>query len=161
MLRTHTDPAVRALKLCSTRGGDDRRRSVAEAEGNAGLAAAGADGAGDIGAQIAPLVDLSDVSPVARKSRALSEGLWGLAFVAAFARSTDAECVRLVEGLSKGVGLVLLAVPMIEAFTFTQAQFRRIIIKYLGLAGDISVLHTHHLLGTVAMASSAFSRGRQ
>ena len=33
----HTDPAVRALKLSSTRGGDDRRRSVAEAEGDAGL----------------------------------------------------------------------------------------------------------------------------
>ncbi len=59
------------LKLSSTLGGDDRRRSVAEAEGDAGLAAAGADGAGDIGAKIAPLADLSDFSPVAGKSRAL------------------------------------------------------------------------------------------
>ena len=49
---------------------------MAEAEGDAGLAAAEADGAGDIGAQIAPLVDLSDFSPIAGKSRALSEGLW-------------------------------------------------------------------------------------
>ena len=44
------------------------------------------------------------------------------------ARSTDAERVPLIEGLSKGAGLALLAVPMIDAFTFTQAQFRRIII---------------------------------
>ena len=89
-----------------------------QAEGNAELAAAGADGAGDIGAQIAPLVDLSDFSPVAGKSRALSEGLWGRAFLTTSARSTD---VRLIEGLSKGAGLALLAVPMIAAFTFTQA----------------------------------------
>jgi hypothetical protein len=140
----HADPAVRALKLSSTRGGDDRRRSVAEAEGNAGLAAAGADGAGDIGAPIAPLVDLNDFSPVAGKSRALSEGLWGRAFLTTYARSTDAERVRLIEGLSKGAGLALLAVPMIEAFTLTQAQFRRVIVKQLGLAGDVSVPHTHH-----------------
>ncbi len=33
---------------------------------------------------------------------------------------------------------------MIEAFTFTQVQFRRIIIKHLGRAGDISVPHTHN-----------------
>ena len=117
---------------------------MAEAEGNAGLAAAGADGAGDIGAPIAPLVDLNDFSPVAGKSRALSEGLWGRAFLTTSARSTDAERVRLIEGLSKGAGLALLAVPMIDAFTFTQAQFRRIIIKKLGLAGDVSVPHTHY-----------------
>ena len=42
-------------------------------------------------------------------------------------------------GLSKGAGLALLAVPMVEAFTFNQAQFRRILIKHLGLAGDVSV----------------------
>jgi hypothetical protein len=59
----HTDPAVRVLKLNSTRGRDDRRRLVAE--GDAGLAAVGADGAEDIGAQIAPLADLSDFNPVA------------------------------------------------------------------------------------------------
>ena len=42
----------------------------------------------------------------------------------------------MVEGLSKGSGLALLAVPMVEAFTFNQAQFRRILIKHLGLSGD-------------------------
>ena len=129
---------------------------MAEAEGDAGLAAAGADGAGDIGAPIAPLVDLNDFSPVAGKSRALSEGLWGRAFLTTSARSTDAERVRLIEGLSKGAGLALLAVPMIEAFTFKQAQFRRAIIKQLGLAGDVCVPRT-----TAVMASSAFSRRRQ
>jgi hypothetical protein len=45
----------------------------------------------------------------------------------------------MVEGLSQGAGLALLAVPMVEAFTFNQAQFRRILIKHLGLAGDVSV----------------------
>ena len=92
-----------------------------QAEGDAELAAAGADGAGDIGARISPLVDVNDFSPDAGKSRALSEGLWGRAFLTTSARSTDAERVRPVEGLSKGAGLALLAVPMIAAFTFTQA----------------------------------------
>jgi hypothetical protein len=82
----HSDPAVRVR----TRGGDDRRRSVAGAEGDAELAAAEADVAGDFGAQIAPLADLSDLSPVAGKSRALSEGLWGRSSLAAYVRSTDA-----------------------------------------------------------------------
>ena len=50
----------------------------------------------------------------------------------------------MVEGLSKGAGLALLAVPMVEAFTFNQAQLRRIIIKHLGLAGDITLPWTHH-----------------
>ena len=50
----------------------------------------------------------------------------------------------MVEGLSKGAGLALLAVPMVEAFTFNQAQFRRIIVKHLGLSGDVSVPWTHH-----------------
>jgi hypothetical protein len=60
--------------------------------------------------------------------------------------------MRLVEGLGKGAGLALLAVPMIEAFTFRQAQFRRIIIRHPGIAGDVSA---------VARASSAFSRSRR
>jgi len=50
------------------------------------------------------------------------------------------------EGLGKGSGLTLLAVPMvecnIEAFTFTQAQFQRILSNFLGLEGAISVPHT-------------------
>ena len=32
----------------------------------------------------------------------------------------------MAEGLGKVAGLALLAVPMVEAFTFTQAQFQRI-----------------------------------
>ncbi len=52
--------------------------------------------------------------------------------------------MRLVEGLGKGAGVALLAVPMIKAITLTQAQFRRIIIKHLGLAGDVSVPHARH-----------------
>ena len=33
---------------------------------------------------------------------------------------------------------------MVEAFTFTQAQFQRILSNYLGLEGAISVPHIHH-----------------
>ena len=49
----------------------------------------------------------------------------------------------------EGAGLALLAVPMVEAFTFTQAQFQRILSKYLGLEGAICVPHTHHCGGGV------------
>ena len=42
----------------------------------------------------------------------------------------------MAEGLGKGAGLALvldlLAVPIVEAFTFTQAQFQRILSNYLG-----------------------------
>ena len=55
----------------------------------------------------------------------------------------------MAEGLGKGAGLALLAVPMVEAFTFTQAQFQRILSNYLGLEGAISVQHTHHCGGGV------------
>ena len=57
----------------------------------------------------------------------------------------------MAEGLGKGAGagLALLAVPMVEAFTFTQAQFQRILSNFLGLEGAISVPHTHHCGGGV------------
>ena len=52
----------------------------------------------------------------------------------------------------KGAGLALLAVPMVEAFTFTQAQFQRILSNFLGLEGAICVPHTHHCGGGVTRA---------
>ena len=55
----------------------------------------------------------------------------------------------MAEGLGKGAGLALLAVLMVEAFTFTRAQFQRILSNYLGLEGAISVPHTHHCGGSV------------
>jgi hypothetical protein len=36
----------------------------------------------------------------------------------------------MVEGLGKGAGLALLAVPMADAFIFSQAQFQRISFNY-------------------------------
>ena len=48
----------------------------------------------------------------------------------------------MAEGLGKGAGLALLAVPMVKAFTFTQAQFQRILSNYLGLEGAISRIPT-------------------
>ena len=53
----------------------------------------------------------------------------------------------MAEGLGKGAGLALLAVPMVEAVTFTQAQFQRTLSNYLGLEGAISVPHPHHCGG--------------
>ena len=53
----------------------------------------------------------------------------------------------MVEGLGKGAGLALLAVPMADAFIFSQAQFQRILSNYLGLEGAISIPHTHHCGG--------------
>ncbi len=44
---------------------------------------------------------------------------------------------------SPQLGLDLQRRPA-EVFTFNQAQFRRILIKHLGLAGDVSVPWTHH-----------------
>jgi hypothetical protein len=67
----------------------------------------------------------------------------------AYNSANDGERLRMAEGLGKGAGLALLAVPMVEAFTFTQAQFQRILSNYLGLEGTISVPHTHHCGGGV------------
>jgi len=63
----------------------------------------------------------------------------------------------MAEGLGKGAGLTLLAVPMVKAFTFTQAQFQRILSNYLGLQGAICVPHTHHRGGGV---TSGLTQGR-
>ena len=49
----------------------------------------------------------------------------------------------MAEGLGKGAGLTLLAVPMIEAFTLTQAQFQRILSNF-GLEDAAGMSHTHH-----------------
>jgi len=53
--------------------------------------------------------------------------------------------------LGKGAGLALLAVSMVEAFTFTQAQFQRILSNNLGLEGETSAPHTHHCGGGVML----------
>ena len=53
----------------------------------------------------------------------------------------------MVEGLGKGAELALLAVPMADAFIFSQAQFQRILSNFLGLKGAISIQHTHHCGG--------------
>jgi hypothetical protein len=62
----------------------------------------------------------------------LCEGLWGRAFLSAYNCANDKERLQMAEGFGKGAGLALLAVPMVEAFIFTQAQFKRILSNYLG-----------------------------
>ena len=102
-----------------------------------------------VAAQQTALVALSDLGSAAGKSRALSEGLWGRAFLTAYNSASDGERLRMAEGLGKGAGLALLAVPMADAFDFTQSQFQRILSNYLGLDGAISIPHTHHCGGGV------------
>ena len=97
--------------------------------------------------QQVPLIALNDLGSAVGKLRLLCEGLWGRAFLTAYNSANDEECLRMAEGL--GAGLALLAVPMVEAFTFTQAQFQRILSNFVGLEGAISVPHTHHCGGGV------------
>ena len=110
-----------------------------------------AEGGGEAVATVqqGPLIALSDLGSAVGRSRLLCEGLWGRAFLTAYNSANDGERLRMAEGLGKGAGLALLAVPMVEAFTFTQAQFQRILSNYLGLEGAISVPHTHHCGGGV------------
>ena len=108
------DPAFKELRQRSTRGGDERRRSVAEeVEPKPQPAGIGADGAGERAATV-PLVTFEDLGQAAGKSRALSDGLWGRAFLASFNSGTAEERQRMVEGLSKGAGLALLALPSLH-----------------------------------------------
>ena len=145
----HADPDFRGLRLNSTRGGDESRRLSPAAAAEARQAAVGGAGEEGTTAQQTALVALSDLGSVAGKSRALSEGLWGRAFLTAYNSASDGERLRMAEGLGKGAGLALLAVPMADAFDFTQSQFQRILSNYLGLDGAISIPHTHHCGGGV------------
>jgi len=140
----HADPEVRGLRLSSTRGDDESRRPSMVAAG--GVDRTEAEGGGEAVATVqqGPLIALSDLGSAVGKSRLLCEGLWERAFLTAYNSANDGERLRMAEGLGKGAGLALLAVPMVEAFTFTQAQFQRILSNYLGLEGTISVPHTHH-----------------
>ncbi len=51
--------------------------------------------------------------------------------------------------LARSPSMPALAVPMADAFDFTQSQFQRILSNYLGLDGAISIPHTHHCGGGV------------
>ena len=145
----HADPDVRVLGLSSTRGGDESRRSPAVGAAEARQTATGGAGGEGAVAPLAPLVAFSDLGSAVGKSRVLSEGLWGRAFLTAYNSASGGERLKMTEGLGKGAGLALLAVPMTEAFTFTQAQFQRILLlsNFLGLENAIGVPHTHHCGG--------------
>ena len=87
-----------------------------------------AEGGGEAAATVqqVPLIAFNDLGSAVGKSRLLCEGLWGRAFLSAYNCANDRERLQMAEGLGKGAGLALLAVPMVEAFTFTQVQFYRI-----------------------------------
>ena len=61
----------------------------------------------------------------------------GRAILTAYNSASDEERLRMAEGLGKGAGLTLLAIPMVEAFKFTQARFQRMLSNFLGLEGAI------------------------
>ena len=67
--------------LNSTQGGDESRRSPAAAVAEARQTAAGNAGEEGAVAPLVPLVTFSDLGSAVGKSRALSEGLWGRAFL--------------------------------------------------------------------------------
>ena len=81
-----------------------------------------AGGAGEEGAvaPLAPLVAFSDLGSAVGKSRVLSEGLGGRAFLTAYSNASGGERLKMAEGLGKGAGLALLAASMTEAFSFTR-----------------------------------------
>ena len=80
----------------------------------------------------------------------LCEWLWGRIFLMAPKIASDGGALADGEGLGKGAGLALLAVPIpmadgvANAFDFTQAQFQRNLFNFLGLEGAKSKQHTHH-----------------
>ena len=54
-------------------------------------------------------------------NHAYSARAWGRAFLSAsYNCANDRERLRMAEGLGKGAGLTFLAMPMVEAFAFTQ-----------------------------------------
>jgi hypothetical protein len=98
--------------------------------------------------QQSALVAYNDLSSAAGKSRALQvRGSGG----EPFRRRTTVPATRSACGwpgdLAKARGLALLAVPMADAFVFS--QFQRILTKFLSLEGaiTISIPHTHHCGG--------------
>ena len=135
------------VRRASSRGGEQRLRDLAAAarkgEGatnQEGEAAAAEEGGG---VAPAPLVSIGRLSEVAGKSRAMSEGLWVREFLEAYRMGDGAERISMVEGVTKGAGVALLAIPMAPAFTFSSAQFQLMISKYLGLP-NVEVPWTHH-----------------
>ncbi len=86
----HADSDVRGLRLSSTRGGDESRRqspaATVEEDRQTAVRGAGEEGAA---VQQPALVALSDLGSAAGKSRALSEGLWGRAFLTVYNSAND------------------------------------------------------------------------
>ena len=96
--RAHADLDVRGLRRSSTRGGDENRHPFAVAAEEARRTTTGGNGEVEATLQQSALVAFNDLSSAAGKSRALSEGLWGRAFLAAYNSASDEERLRMVEG---------------------------------------------------------------
>jgi len=95
-------------------------------------------------AAVPSLPSFQNLYASAGKSRPMGDGLWGASFIKAFKESKTAERVKMVEGLLKGAGLSVLAVPAARPFEFPEAIFRRILTEYLGWAGDVTEPWVHH-----------------
>ena len=75
----HADPDVRGLRLSSTRGGDESRRSFTAMAEEAQRTAVGGSKA-VVEVQQAALIALNDLGPAVVKSCVLCEGLWERTF---------------------------------------------------------------------------------
>ena len=106
--RVHANPDVRGLRRSRTRGGDESRHPSPTAAEEARRTTTGGNGEVGVTLQQSTLVAFNDVSSAAGTSRALSEGLWGRAFLTAYNSTSDEERLRMVEGLGKGMGLPYL-----------------------------------------------------
>ena len=128
-------PSFRDLMAASTRG---RRRQGPDAN------ATGLDRAiGDDAPPAPPMVALRDLAASAGNSRNMADALWSVEFFDAYAAASLRERLKMIEGLSKGAGLALLAIPMANPFIFTEAQFRRTLTNFLGLDGGLPDPWTH------------------
>ena len=141
------DPDFLDLRRRSSRGGDDRLSDISAAEG---AGPRGKRGQGSSGGRPgedpapAPLVSFQDLKATTSSGKRMGEGLWGSQFLRAYNDGNELERLKLVEGIVKGAGLALLAVPAAAAFHFTEAQFRRLLTEYLGLPGVTTAPWTHH-----------------
>ena len=72
---------------------------------------------GDV-APAPPMVALQELATSAGNARNMANALWSAEFFDAYAATSLRKRQKIVEGLSKGAGLALLAIPTAKPFHF-------------------------------------------